>query len=180
MPAPGVPLYPNAPTIDASAFDPAQPPTPGQDSDRWNLGQVVAPYGSYGLDTTYTRDNGVLQLPVAGVPGTAPVLIQLHGGFMRKSVTAQGRRAGMPPIMPDPTAADPDGGVQAGHTVSPRGPALDGDGNTYVYQTSVGQLFYYTTFFTPSTGYRMSASPVYVDTGSANILGSSSFLTGIL
>jgi hypothetical protein len=170
MPAPGNPTTPPPDTILPPLAEGAPIPESSLDTGLWSVAQSQAPYGTYAVDSTYATSNGVLQIPLGAAPGTPPVLIQLHAGWQRKTVGVLGRRVGVPPLLPDPTQLDPDGGVTASVSISPRAPVLDSDGNTYLYQAAMTSTFYYDKFIGPLQGYRMGAAPVYTTPPSSNVL----------
>jgi hypothetical protein len=157
-----------------------QPPVPPEETNLWSTDHQLDPYTAYEINTSYGLNTGILQLPVAGPPGTPPVLIQLHAGAQRKTVAVGGRRAGLPPLMPSSTSLGIDGGVLANFVLSPQSPVLDADGETYVYNTGATYVYYLSSFIRAEDGFRMGASPVYTTNPSENKLGSSTFSTNIL
>lgn len=147
----------------------------------WSNEQTqVAPYAGYDVKTDYASDSGVLQLPVAGVLNNAAVLVQLHGGAMRKNVRVIATRAGLPPVLPALTPQNPANEALGSFSVVPQSPKLDGDGNTHVYVVSAAYNFFLVDPLAPEDGYRMGSPPYDSTPPNANQLGVNQFSTNIL
>ena len=175
------PKAPNSPTPDPG-YPPVgpQPPDAPLENNLWALGQQQAAYGCFEMGTSYTQDDGILQIPLAGPPGSAAVLIQLHGGFMRKFVGVEGSRVGLPPSLPALAPQDPLNEVRAGFAVNPQIPLLQSEGEQYVYRVASSLTFYLEESLTPFDGYRMGSSPTTTTSPDAQVLDAGNFEDDIL
>lgn len=146
----------------------------------FDISQYEAPYTEYGAQTEYIADDGVLQLPVAGGHGTACVFVQLHAPIMRKEVTFSGVRQGDVPVLPDPTAADPDEGVRGGFSIVTKAPLIKGDALNFTYQAMGMLTFYLSNVLVPEDGYRMGTMPLTTDVASSNVMTTADFSNNLL
>ncbi len=64
-------------------------------------------YTHYSCVTSYQRNEGLLQVPVAGPPDTPAVLLRTSAPYSAKVVSWTAVREGGPPRIPDPTRFDP-------------------------------------------------------------------------
>lgn len=99
-----------------------------------------AHYNDYSIDSSYEWESGLLQVPVAGPPGSPSVLIQVHAPYSRKTVSWNAQRYGLKPLLPSANTGNANE-VLYNWVCSPQAPVLSATG-TPQYAVS-GQYEYY-------------------------------------
>lgn len=61
----------------------------------------------YGAVRQRTRNEGILVMPVAGPPGTPPMIVRVHAGLDMSTVDFDASKIGEPPIVPAAEPRDP-------------------------------------------------------------------------
>ena len=97
----------------------------------FNNQHAVAPYDEFSQQVSYVADDGLLQIPVAGPPGTPCEIVRQHAGVGQRLTAFAAQRTGALPELP---TADPQfpGEVLAGTRITPCIPSLMADGTGVV------------------------------------------------
>ncbi len=94
------------------------------------------------IDSRYEFFEGILQIPVAGPPGTPSVLVAVHAPYATRVVQWTVGRMGGKPRIPDPTPTTPNQ-TRGYMTFTPAAPTLTPDGTRY-FRVSGLYTFYLT------------------------------------
>lgn len=142
--------------------------------------------GDYGIwkdfqtVVNYIEDDGLLQLPVAGPPGTPAVFVRTHAAIMRKVVTWRAMKAGGIPEVPSPDALG-DNDVFMGWRMSPAVPVPMANGKGVVWSISGDYLYGLRKPFDPKTaGVPTGATPAMTLPAVSNFYPASSFRSDLL
>lgn len=100
-----------------------------------------APYTDFHCQITYSKDFGVLPVPIAAV-GAAPALIAVHGGRAQKIVKWTVEREGAKPLAPNPYAL---GEFLLDTHIGVVTPMLAPDGQVRAYRLSGTYIYHDTT-----------------------------------
>lgn len=90
-------------------------------------GHAVANYDEYSQVADYLFDSGLLQVPIAGPPGTPCEIIRWHAGVGQQLVTFAAQRTGARPELPTPEPQSSNEVLASLH-VKPMAPTVMADG----------------------------------------------------
>ena len=99
----------------------------------------TARYRKSSIASRYTRDEGILVIPVMGPAGTAPVMVRTHAPYGVREVEFDYIKQGSPPLMPSLTDTN-SGDILLKTSVTVPAPATDQQ-NNLLYQTVGGYTF---------------------------------------
>jgi hypothetical protein len=179
-----VPLPDFVIAVPQTQADPESPPGPigPGGSTLWTAEHQQHPYTQYIIKVDYLWDNGVLQLPMAEpAEGTLVECEVVHhcAPYGKKVVSWTATRAGVKPILPDPTPQD-DNEELEGFVVSPLSSVLQADGVTKMYKVTGVYTYILKTPVPPSSGFQFAAVPFDQTPKASNRYESSDFSTNLI
>lgn len=118
-------------------------PTPALTPNKYSAEQLGPNcYNHYTIRSSVVTFEGILQLPIAALPGTLPAkIVRVHAPYTRKTVQWTVRRLGDKPTLPYPDTGDPNEQL-AYKEIIPLSPVIQPGGDEYLHVVEGTYIFF--------------------------------------
>lgn len=133
-------------------------------------------YNSNNGGSSYTREEGLLVMPVMGVPGTPPRIVRVHAPYGTREVRFAYSKRGTPPIFPslgvntptDPITGNQDIFLSGSLTAST--PTIGGNEDQLDYAVTGHYTYIQSNLRGPNDNYQTGQIPYQTNTFNANVI----------